>query len=67
MSTMVTQPAAVAQRAAAPAHAGLRRAWRRNGAGYLFLLPWLVGFFGLTLGPTLASLYLWEAVHANPR
>ena len=37
---------------------GLARAWRRNGAGYLFLLPWLVGFFGLTLGPTLASLYL---------
>ncbi len=37
---------------------GLARAWRRNGAGYMFLLPWLVGFFGLTLGPTLASLYL---------
>jgi multiple sugar transport system permease protein len=35
-----------------------RRAWKRNGAGYMFLLPWLVGFFGLTLGPTLASLYL---------
>ena len=27
-------------------------------AGYLFLLPWLIGFFGLTLGPALASLYL---------
>jgi multiple sugar transport system permease protein len=27
-------------------------------AGYVFLLPWLVGFFGLTLGPALASLYL---------
>jgi len=26
--------------------------------GYAFLLPWLVGFFGLTLGPALASLYL---------
>jgi len=24
----------------------------------MFLLPWLIGFFGLTLGPTLASLYL---------
>lgn len=36
----------------------LGRAWRRNGAGYLFLLPWLIGFFCLTLGPTLASLYL---------
>ena len=30
----------------------------RNAAGYLFLTPWLIGFFGLTLGPTLASLYL---------
>jgi multiple sugar transport system permease protein len=36
----------------------LARSWRRNGAGYLFLMPWLIGFFGLTLGPTLASLYL---------
>lgn len=34
------------------------RALRLNGPGYLFLLPWLIGFFGLTLGPTLASLYL---------
>jgi multiple sugar transport system permease protein len=63
MSTLATRPAAALRRAASPAAApgrreGLRRAWRRNGAGYLFLLPWLVGFFGLTLGPTLASLYL---------
>ena len=36
----------------------IRRSLRRNGAGYLFLLPWLIGFFGLTLGPALASLYL---------
>jgi multiple sugar transport system permease protein len=27
-------------------------------AGYLFLLPWFIGFFGLTLGPALGSLYL---------
>ena len=62
MSTIVTQPAAVARRAgrhrARACARRLRRAWRRNRAGYLFLLPWLVGFFGLTLGPTLASLYL---------
>nr|WP_235938056.1 sugar ABC transporter permease [Endobacterium cereale] len=31
---------------------------RRNGAGYMFLAPWLIGFFCLTLGPALASLYL---------
>jgi multiple sugar transport system permease protein len=44
---------------ARPARA--RRARRRVDtrlAGYLFLLPWLVGFFFLTLGPTLSSLYL---------
>jgi multiple sugar transport system permease protein len=27
-------------------------------AGHAFLLPWFAGFFGLTLGPALASLYL---------
>lgn len=32
--------------------------WRGSGAGYLFLAPWLLGFFGLTLGPALVSLYL---------
>jgi multiple sugar transport system permease protein len=36
----------------------VRRSLRRNAAGYLFLAPWLIGFFGLTLGPTIASLYL---------
>jgi multiple sugar transport system permease protein len=30
----------------------------QNRAGYLFLAPWLIGFFGLTLGPALGSLYL---------
>jgi multiple sugar transport system permease protein len=45
--------------AAAPALSGrLAKSWRRNRAGYLFLAPWLIGFFGLTLGPTIASLYL---------
>ncbi|QOR70939.1 sugar ABC transporter permease [Ruania alkalisoli] len=29
-----------------------------NKAGYLFLLPWLVGLFVFTLGPILASFYL---------
>ena len=36
-----------------------RRARHRdNRAAYLFLAPWLVGLFVLTLGPMLASLYL---------
>lgn len=47
-----------ARTAASPSKGFLARAWERNGAGYMFLLPWLIGFLGLTLGPTLASLYL---------
>ena len=30
----------------------------KNGPGYLFLLPWFIGFFTLALGPILVSLYL---------
>jgi multiple sugar transport system permease protein len=36
----------------------LARFMQRDAAGYLFLLPWLIGFFGLTLGPMVSSLYL---------
>jgi len=36
----------------------MRRFFRHNAAGYLFLSPWLIGFFCLALGPILASLYL---------
>ncbi|HUX86186.1 MAG TPA: sugar ABC transporter permease, partial [Chloroflexota bacterium] len=32
------------------------RAWRRNVEGYLFALPWFIGFFGPLLGPMIASL-----------
>ncbi|NQX58677.1 carbohydrate ABC transporter permease [Paenibacillus qinlingensis] len=31
--------------------------WESPVAGYLFLSPWLIGFFLLTLGPILMSLY----------
>ena len=34
------------------------RFWQQNGSGYLFLTPWLIGFFGLSVGPALISLYL---------
>ncbi|MBW9075327.1 carbohydrate ABC transporter permease [Agrobacterium sp. 16-172Ci] len=44
--------------AALPKRGGVKRIFDRNIHAYLFLLPWLIGFFGLTLGPALASLYL---------
>lgn len=31
---------------------------RQTGPAYMFLAPWLAGFFLLTIGPTLVSLYL---------
>ncbi|MGR0220732.1 carbohydrate ABC transporter permease [Agromyces sp. ZXT2-6] len=31
---------------------------RETATGYTFLLPWMIGFVGLTLGPMLYSLYL---------
>jgi multiple sugar transport system permease protein len=45
---------------AAPAQPrrGTRLQRRENAAGYLFLSPWLIGFFLLTAGPMLFSLYL---------
>jgi multiple sugar transport system permease protein len=46
------------RRSAVPSVKKRRRALPRGVHGYLFLMPWLLGFFGLTLGPTLASLYL---------
>ncbi len=37
---------------------GSKQAARETRAGYGFLLPWLIGFFGLTVGPMAFSLYL---------
>jgi multiple sugar transport system permease protein len=34
------------------------RAWHNHAPGYMFLLPWFIGFFGLTIGPIITSLYL---------
>jgi multiple sugar transport system permease protein len=41
-----------------PADLAPETSWRGSATGYLFLIPWLIGFFGLTLGPALVSLYL---------
>jgi multiple sugar transport system permease protein len=35
-----------------------KEANRDNKAGYLFLLPWLIGLVVITIGPMIASLYL---------
>jgi multiple sugar transport system permease protein len=35
-----------------------QRIWQQDAPGYLFLLPWFIGFFGLTIGPIISSLYL---------
>jgi multiple sugar transport system permease protein len=43
---------------AQPADLAEETSWRGSAGGYLFLAPWLIGFFGLTLGPALVSLYL---------
>ncbi|QPC83729.1 sugar ABC transporter permease [Phototrophicus methaneseepsis] len=32
--------------------------FREKYSGYVFLIPWLIGFFVFTIGPILASLYL---------
>jgi len=47
----VQSPGAAVVRPPRPKH-------RHNRAGYLFLLPWMVGIFGLTLAPMLYSLFL---------
>ena len=69
---MTTESAVAAARSSSTADAGgrpaettskpPRRAGRRRRtdtlAGYVFLSPWLLGFFGLTAGPMVISLYL---------
>jgi multiple sugar transport system permease protein len=49
------QLALPARQRAAVAPAARRRAWRRNLTGYLFIAPWLFGFFAFTLIPITAS------------
>ena len=42
---------------AVPARKGLNHRQWEAIAGYLFIMPWIIGFLGLTLGPIIASLY----------
>lgn len=56
---MRVQIVAPTARAAAPAQTRKRRGtWKRQVEGYLFIAPWLIGFFAFTAGPMLASLVL---------
>ncbi len=36
----------------------LKGLWKKNAVPYLFLLPWFLGLFALTVGPMISSLYL---------
>ena len=47
---------AVASSIRRPRTSGLRR--REIAAGYLFLTPWIIGFFGFVAGPMIASAVL---------
>lgn len=55
---VVSAPESLPTRPAATPRTQPGRSRRRSIAPYLFLLPWLVGFVGLTLGPLVSSLYL---------
>jgi multiple sugar transport system permease protein len=35
----------------------LARFWKKNAVAYLFLLPWFIGLFVLTIGPMISSFY----------
>jgi multiple sugar transport system permease protein len=59
---MTARPLGDAALVRSPERAVTPSAWSRiltaNGPGYLFLLPWFIGFFGLTIAPIVSSLYL---------
>jgi pectin-derived oligosaccharide transport system permease protein len=60
MSAISELSTVAGRRAKTPEEKQLRKkeASRDNKAGYLFLLPWLIGLIVITVGPMLASLYL---------
>ncbi|MCU1518092.1 MAG: transporter permease, partial [Pseudarthrobacter sp.] len=57
----MTQSPTLSRRSASPSAPAPRKS-KRSGAdaraGYTFLLPWLLGFIVLTIGPMVSSLYL---------
>jgi len=56
--TLIDEATGTQKVSAAPRSALKRRRAAEARAGYAFLTPWLLGFFLLTAGPMIASLYL---------
>jgi len=58
--TLIDEVTGTGGRSVVPPPSAIRRRRRaaETRAGYAFLAPWLIGFFALTAGPMLASLYL---------
>src|SRR5215813_7107826 len=56
MNTAPARPALLAWRRFGVSHLSIRQ--QDNVAGYLFLMPWLIGMFVITIGPIVASLVL---------
>ncbi|HVU14141.1 MAG TPA: hypothetical protein VHD90_22840, partial [Phototrophicaceae bacterium] len=50
--------AAISQQQAQSARKPRNINFRRNLEGYLYILPWLIGFFVLTLVPFIAAFYI---------
>ena len=55
---MTVHAAEAAPQDAASGTSKWSRAWQNHAPGYLFLLPWFIGFLGLTIGPIISSFYL---------
>ena len=57
----MTQSPTLSRRSSSSAPSQPRKSRQRGAdarAGYTFLLPWLLGFIALTVGPMISSLYL---------
>jgi multiple sugar transport system permease protein len=58
MAMGTTTMAGAERTTTAPRQSIWSRIWQNDAPGYLFLLPWFIGFFGLTIGPIISSFYL---------
>jgi len=58
MATLANESFGKEKRSTPAKRRGSQTRRRENLYGYLFLTPWLLGFFCLFVGPGLASLYL---------